>query len=100
LWSDIKSAWIVQPSNGSPMRATMRDVKLCTVNGKRGSFVDVKISANADQVDSEFRAGSNSDARRLNSQELQNARRRLFGIVLAHRIDSAAILSIQKHKLP
>lgn len=55
IWSEIRSAWIVQPLEGSPMRVRLEGVKLCTTRGKRGSFIDVKVTATEEKVDSDFR---------------------------------------------
>lgn len=109
MWSENRQAWLVQPTDGSPMRVRAENVKLCKTKGPRGSFVDLKVIATDDQLFSDFRmrrrAGPAGNAMSvgdfgLAGDERDHARARLFSIILAHRVDAASILSFQRHKLP
>lgn len=100
IWSATRSAWIVQPLEGSPMRLSLEGIKLCTIRGQRGAFVDVKVMAIENYIDSEFRMRDHSlQVEAITEDKLNSARNRLFSIILAHRSEDA-VLAIQKHKLP
>lgn len=109
LWSEQRGAWIVQPTEGSPMRVRIEKAKLCKTRGRRGATVGVSITVVEDQLSTDFRMKlqlngkgepEKSPTGLLAGQDLDAARERLFSIVLAHRSEGASILSYQGHQLP
>ena len=101
IWSDKRSVWIVQPLEGSPMRLRLEGIQLCKIRGGRGASIDLKVTATEDQIDSRFRMRVEpSQTNPITGEEIDNARNRLFSIMLSHRSDGDAVLAIQRHKLP
>lgn len=110
LWNENRRTWIIQPTEGSPMRVRAEQLKLCKTKGRRGAFIDLCVTATEDQVFTDFRmrrhvapSGEVKPTGKIGlaGDQLKHARERLFSIVLAHRPAEAdiAILSIQRHKL-
>ena len=83
------------------MRVRLENARLCVTQGKRGSFIDLKVVATEEQMLSEFRMrGKTSEADEFLPLKMQRAKERLFSIVLAHRSEAGSVLAVQRHKLP
>lgn len=109
LWSEQRGAWIVQPTEGSPMRVRIEKAKLCETRGRRGAIVGVSVTVVEDQLSTDFRMKQQINSKKepersptglLAGEDLDHARDRLFSIVLAHRSEGASLLSYQGHQLP
>jgi hypothetical protein len=112
LWKQERKAWIVQPTERSPMRVRLENVKLCKVRGPRGATISLAVAVVEDQLNIDFNLKvqidpqgkpERSQAGILRGDQLKNARERLFSIVLGHRLNSTeagSVLSYQRLKLP
>lgn len=112
LWNQERKAWIVQPTERSPMQVRVENVKLCKTRGRRGATISLAVAVVEDQLDTDFRMKLQinrhgepepSPTGILAGDQRKAARERLFSIVLAHRpsgTEAGSVLSYQRHKLP